>query len=80
MKQLMYARHGGESKIEKTQTLLSKGLVTSGDKNRVQRSMHPRKTNVEPHCEKLPFIWASAPKAVSSPSPPPPPPPIDFRY
>lgn len=80
MKQLLYARQGGESKIEKTQTLLSKGLVASGDKNRVQGSMHPRKTNVEPHCEKLPFIWASAPKTVSSPSPPPPPPPTDFRY
>lgn len=56
MKQILCARYGGESKVEKTQTLLSKGLVTSGKNNRAQRSKHPGKTYVEPHHGKLPFI------------------------
>lgn len=60
MKQLLCARYGGESKVEKTQTLLSKGLVTSGKNNRAQRSKHPGKTYVEPHHGKLPFIWGSS--------------------
>lgn len=49
MKQLLCARHGGERKVGKTQTLPSKSLVTSGEKNRVQSSRHPGKMYVEPH-------------------------------